>query len=185
MRCSRIVTATLSSVAVGAAVLAPGAASAHEEQKRVDVSVRDDCHAPTFNAVLGDGACVGGGGTTFDEFLDEFRTTGDVHKWRFNPDDVHLDLGQGLRAVNRGGEFHTFTEVAQFGGGCIEELNGLLGLTPVPECDIPGIFQQTGRPAGATLDVPAADQPALLPGLHKYICLVHPWMRTVAVVEDD
>ena len=38
--------------------------------------------------------------------------------------------GGTLEAPNKGGEDHTFTEVANFGGGCIDFLNGLLGLVP-------------------------------------------------------
>ena len=50
-----------------------------------------------------------------------------------------------MTATNRGGEFHTFTEVAAFGGGCVDELNELLGLTAIPECANPGpLFATTG-----------------------------------------
>ena len=59
----------------------------------------------------------------------------------FAPGQLSLDAGGTLAARNRGGEVHTFTEVATFGGGCIEALNDLLGLTPVPEC--------AGFPGGA------------------------------------
>ena len=54
---------------------------------------------------------------------------------------LKLDAGGTLQAHNRGGEDHSFTEVANFGGGCIAALNELLGLTPVPEC--------AGFPGGA------------------------------------
>ena len=37
-----------------------------------------------------------------------------------------------VTARNRGGEDHTFTEVANFGGGCIAALNDLLGLRDCP-----------------------------------------------------
>ena len=40
--------------------------------------------------------------------------------------------GGSVEARNVGGEVHTFSEVASFGGGCIDALNDLLGLTPVP-----------------------------------------------------
>jgi hypothetical protein len=62
-----------------------------------------------------------------------------------------------LAARNRGGEEHTFTEVANFGGGCIAALNDLLGLTPVPECaGFPGgAFAATlVRPGGAVTTTP-------------------------------
>ena len=58
-----------------------------------------------------------------------------------------------ITAVNGGGEDHTFSEVAQFGGGCIDVLNGILGLTPVPEClGFPGgVFGATLAGAGESL----------------------------------
>jgi hypothetical protein len=71
-----------------------------------------------------------------------------------------------------------FTEVANFGGGCIEALNDLLGLTPVPECaGFPGgIFAATRIPAGGTLTVTPA------PGIHRFECLIHLWMRMTVTV---
>jgi hypothetical protein len=68
--------------------------------------------------------------------------------------------------------------VASFGGGCIDVLNGLLGLTPVPECaGFPfGAFGATLVRPGETLSV------TLAPGTHRFECLIHPWMRTTVVV---
>jgi hypothetical protein len=68
----------------------------------------------------------------------------------------------------------SFSEVANFGGGCIGFLNGLLGLSPVPECaGFPGgVFGATAIPAGGTLTV------TLAPGIHRFECLIHPWMQT-------
>ena len=100
---------------------------------------------------------------------------GEAPAWRFAPERLKLDAGGTITGVNRGGEFHTFTEVAAFGGGCVPELNEVLGLTPVPECAIPGIFGATGTPPGASLTT----QP-LAAGTHRFICLIHPWMRTTA-----
>ncbi len=36
-----------------------------------------------------------------------------------------------MRVTNWGGRGHTFTEVADFGGGCVGDLN--IGLSPAPE----------------------------------------------------
>jgi len=85
--------------------------------------------------------CVKDGGTTFSEFIAQLLAQGRAPAWRFAPSQLRLDAGGTLQAHNRGGEDHTFTEVANLGGGCIEALNGLLGLTPVPEC--------AGFPGGA------------------------------------
>jgi hypothetical protein len=142
------------------------------------VNLLDDCDAATFNAVLGDGACVKDGGVTFDEFIGQLMSTGDAPAWRNAPTRLHLDAGGSIDAYNRGGEFHTFTEVAAFGGGCVDELNAILGLTPVPECAVPGIFGATGvAPRGELEGAPLAS------GVHLFECLIHPWMRTVATVD--
>ena len=127
------------------------------------------------------GARLGGkdGTTTFSEFIGQLLAQGRAPAWRFAPSQLRLDPGGTLQAHNRGGEDHTFTEVANFGGGCIEALNGLLGLTPVPECaGFPGgAFGATLVPPGGTVTTSP-----LPPGIHRYECLIHPWMRTTANV---
>jgi hypothetical protein len=75
-----------------------------------------------------------------------------------------------------GGEFHTFTEVAAFGGGCVDQLNLLLGLQPVSECAAPGIFMTTGVAPGGQRTTGA-----LSAGTHRFQCLIHPWQRTSAL----
>jgi hypothetical protein len=40
---------------------------------------------------------------------------------------MEIGAGQPFTAVNNGGETHSFTEVANHGGGCIAILNTLLG----------------------------------------------------------
>ena len=44
-------------------------------------------------------------------------------KWDFEPDTLTVDEGNPIITVNQGGEPHTFTEVANFGGGFIPTLN--------------------------------------------------------------
>jgi hypothetical protein len=82
-----------------------------------------------------------------------------------------------LQVANRGGEDHTFTEVRAFGGGCVAKLNGILGLPPVPEWSFPGLFDSTLVEEGDTLDVPA-----MAAGVHRFECLIHPWMSTTVTV---
>ena len=83
-------------------------------------------------------------------------------------------------ARNTGGEPHTFTEVENFGGGCVDVLNAGLGLEPVAECSDPALF-------GSTLVFPGGSLQAsdLAVGNHKFMCLIHPWMRQVIAVESD
>jgi hypothetical protein len=54
-----------------------------------------------------------------------FEEAADKHsdpKWDFEPDTLTVDEGTPIIAVNQGGEPHTFTEVASFGGGFIPPL---------------------------------------------------------------
>lgn len=144
----------------------------------------DDCDAASFNAAVGPGTCVGDGETTFQEFVAQLGRNGLVANesaddWEFKPEDFHIDRGDRLRVVNLGGEFHTFTEVEEFGPGCVPPVNALLGLdaAPIKECNDPSLFGTTGVPAGLTLPVSG-----LAPGTHKFECLIHPWMQSVVEV---
>jgi plastocyanin len=143
------------------------------------VQALDDCEPTSFNAAIGPGTCIKDGGTTFSEFIAQLLAQGRAPAWRFAPEQLSLEAGGTLQARNRGGEVHTFTEVANFGGGCIEALNSLLGLTPVPECaGFPGgAFAATAIPPGGTLTTSP-----LAPGIHRFACLIHPWMHTTVTV---
>ena len=161
-------------VAVGAIVamlISSSVASAGAVHRRVQIL--DDCDAETFNAALGEGACVKDGDVTFDELIAQLLAQGEAPAWRFSPAQLKLDAGGTITASNRGGEFHTFSEVAAFGGGCIPELNELLGLQPVPECSTGDIFATTGVPPGASLTTDPLDA-----GTHRFQCLIHPWQQT-------
>jgi plastocyanin len=137
------------------------------------VQMLDACDGPSFNAVIGEGACERPGGVTFQTFTDQLIAMGTAPAWRFSPERLSIDAGGVIEAYNRGGEFHTFTEVAAFGGGCVPELNGLLGLSPVPECANPALFGTTGAAPGGEVTTEA-----LAAGRHLFMCLIHPWMRT-------
>jgi plastocyanin len=167
---------TLGVTTLLALVLATGTSAVSSSRQ---VVMRDDCDPATFNAAIGPGTCVKEGSTTFSEFIAQLIAQGRAPAWRFAPDHLSLAAGGTLEAPNKGGEDHTFTEVANFGGGCIEALNDLLGLTPVPECaGFPGgAFAATLVPAGGTLTTGP-----LPPGVHRFECLIHPWMRTTVEV---
>jgi plastocyanin len=159
-------------------VLVPAAGASAASASR-QVQALDDCDPATFNAAVGPGTCVKDGSTTFSEFVAQLLAQGRAPAWRFAPGQLKLDAGGTLAAHNRGGEDHTFTEVASFGGSCIDAVNGLLGLTPVPECaGFPGgAFAATLVPPGGTVTTSA-----LSPGVHRFECLIHPWMRTTVTV---
>lgn len=164
--------------AVALLSLTVGAGAIQGDKK---IRMYDDCEPTTFNAVLGDGACIGNGHTTFDEFIAELAATQDAHKWRNQPSQMHLNVGRPTIIENRGGEVHTFTPVANFGGGFIPDLNGISGNpVPAPEClNVPSLVF---IPAGATEEGPTAGSSDLPVGVTKFQCCIHPWMRTVIEV---
>ena len=161
-------------ISVVASLLLASVASAGAGNRRVQIL--DACDRETFDAAIEPGACLRAGGVTFDRFIGQLISMGEAPAWRFAPERLKLDSGGTITAVNRGGEFHTFTEVAAFGGGCVPELNQILGLTPVPECaGAPGIFGATGVPP----DTSRTTAP-LAAGTHRFMCIIHPWQRTTA-----
>jgi len=93
--------------------------------------------------------------------------------WRNEPSHVVVKEGRWLRAKNLGGRSHTFTEVANFGGGFVPVLN--VGLTPAPECSPTAVLPLPPGEAQVIGD--------LAPGLHKFQCCIHPWMRATVRVD--
>ena len=81
------------------------------------VRMLDKCDPATFNATIGPGTCVGNGTITFEHFIKEVTAAHKAGVWNFNPADGTVDPGTALSLENRGGETHTFTKVANFGGG--------------------------------------------------------------------
>ena len=166
------VSAVLAIAALTVATIAWGGAS------RRQVQMLDNCDGPTFNEVIGPGTCARNAGLTFDKFVAGLIENGAVESWRFSPEKLTVDAGGTITAVNRGGEDHTFSEVAEFGGGCIEDVNALVGLEPVDECaGFPGppaigFFVSTlAAPGDSVTTAPLAA------GTHRFLCLIHPWMR--------
>ena len=148
------------------------------------IRMLDDCEPTTFNAVLGDGTCIGKGHTTFEEFIAELAATQDVHKWRNQPSQMHLNVGRPTLIENVGGEVHTFTPVAEFGGGFIPDLNGISG-NPVPAPECLNFATMVFIPAGAAEQGPTAGSSDLPVGISRFQCCIHPWMRTVIEVADN
>ena len=145
------------------------------------IRMYDDCEPTTFNDVLGEGACIGNGHTTFGEFIEELEETQDAHTWRNQPSAMKVNIGRPTVVENLGGEVHTFTQVAVFGGGLVPDLNALSGNpVPAPECfDFGSIIFV---PAGGTQVGPTAGSPQLPVGTHRFQCCIHPWMRTTIEV---
>ena len=156
-----------------------GGAGAVQGDKKI--RMYDDCEPTSFNAVLGEGACIGNGHTTFAEFIEELEETQDAHKWRNQPSNMKVNLGRPTIIENRGGEVHTFTQVAEFGGGFVPELNDISG-NPVPAPECLNFGSIVFIPAGATETGPTAGSSDLPVGTHRFMCCIHPWMRTIIEV---
>jgi len=146
------------------------------------IRMEDQCDPETFNATFGPGTCVNNGGVSVATFISQLTRSGQAGPWRFTPDPVRLRDGQAFQAVNFGGELHTFTEVDEFGGGFIPDLNVFIAgdQTPTPECLAIAPEAFTGEdfiPPGGKTEVEVEE-----PGVHHYMCCIHPWMRTSVVV---
>jgi len=160
-------------------VMAAPVAAADQTPRHV-IFAYDNCDPATFNAIR-PGSCVGSGHTTVQQFNQQLQLLHQVPLWRFIPDRIHVDAGEPFRVANIGGETHTFTEVAQFGGGFVPQLNQAAGnLTPRPEC---------GAPPGPDNHFLAPGQSVVIsedqPGTHLYQCCIHPWMHAVLKVREQ
>lgn len=168
--CSDTVTPSSPDI-VGARVLATGARAV------ANVRMMDACDPATFAGVPG--GCQRSGGVTFDQFISQVSRLGRAPAWQFAPGDLYLHEGDSYMATNAGGEVHTFTEVEEFGGGIVQPLNDLLGLTSVaPECQSLGQSDFIA-PGQST----PADEPEEV-GDEHYQCCIHPWMRMTVHVRE-
>ena len=185
MRISRAVTAVgVSSLASVFLIISPTASGASSGKA---VRMFDDCEVSSFNAPppagAGPGICVGDGETTFTDFIAELQRTQQAEEWRFKPDMLKVKSGRPVIVENRGGETHTFTQVAAFGGGFVPVLNKLSGNTTLaPECAAPpsvtpiNLFVTAGKKA-------AFQTAKLTPGTYQFQCCIHPWMRIILTVK--
>lgn len=153
-----------------------------------NVAIVDNCDPATFNVFVGPGTCATTPhrhDTPFLEFIGLLFSPLAANvighpAWQFSPGYISVPAGQTVRATNAGGEGHTFTEVTAFGGGFLPFLNGVGGpagtvpLVPAAAClALPGIVAP-----GGTVQIKG-----LSPGVHKFQCCIHPWMRAVVDVE--
>ena len=132
----------------------------------------DSCDPATFNAVFNDPTiCIKQGHVPFDRFIAELTNTQQAAQWRFGPQNIELDPGENVFALNVGGEVHTFTRVAQFGGGVIPLLNDLTGNTTVaPECTTLEADDFVAPGALYTAELNTDE-------IQHFQCCIHPWMR--------
>ena len=134
--------------------------------------IYDSCDPATFNAVFNDPTiCIKQGHVPFDRFIAELTRTQKAAQWRFAPQNVELNSGEGVFALNEGGEVHTFTRVAQFGGGILPLLNDLSGNpTVAPECTTLEADDFVAPGALYTAELNTDE-------IQHFQCCIHPWMR--------
>jgi hypothetical protein len=153
------------------------------------IRIQGPCDPATFNAAVGPGTCVGNGEITFANFIAQLTAAHKVGSWHFDPAAATLAPGTVLSLENRAGETHTFTKVANFGGGFVAPLNALSGNpVPAPECATATMGGLIPKPpsasnifveAGETEAGPTAGSSIMPSGTTtKFQCCIHPWMRT-------
>ena len=157
-------------------------ALAHSAPGLAQVVALDECDPDTFNAALGEsggGFCHNvalsafGFATTLQDLLAKAAAGTPDPGWDFEPDQMTIQKGTVLSVVDQGGEPHTFTEVAQYGGGFVEGLNH--GEATVPECD--GGFSNVAVAKTRIVQGSHLDVTGLAKGKHLFQCCIHPWMR--------
>ena len=148
-------------------------------REAVLVNMLDACDPETFNAKSI--SCTRAGGVTFDRFIDHLTRFGFIGPWRFAPSVANVRVGQSFVATNVGGEVHTFTRVADFGGGIVPLLNDLAHVPRVaPECALEALDPDDFVPPGGTYRETVDRSGAL-----KFQCCIHPWMRLEASSRDS
>ena len=147
-----------------------------------EIHPEDRCDPVTFGALCNPNFH---GGTTLDQFNAELDATKRVAAWEYGGGQGRISLGQSLQVDNKGGETHTFTVVANFGGGRVPILNTKSGLTTVaPECVAGANATNVDIKSGTGISVTTGASGAIKArGTYKVQCCIHPWMQTTVVVQ--
>jgi hypothetical protein len=178
---SREVTAPDADGKAALVATAGGAAVQDDDQDSgpARVAIRDDCD-PDDAAWNPTGGCaLSRGSVTFAEFNTELSSTlGPTAvighpSWRNDPSYTVINQGQQLMVRNAGGRAHTFTEVANFGGGKVPNPALNKGLVQAPECPGSADIAAGGHAVVAGLGA----------GSHRFQCCIHPWMRAIVEVK--
>ena len=123
------------------------------------------------------GGCVINGPVERPAWLARVLETGSHPLWAISPIETSVQEGTSLEIVNVGGRPHSFTRVANFGGGALPLLNTREDTAiPAPEC-LQAFERIEGGGASAWLTFTGL-------GEQKYQCCFHPWMRSTVNVTE-
>jgi plastocyanin len=123
------------------------------------------------------GGCLIDGPVERPAWLARVLETGSHPLWANSPVATAVETGTTLEVVNVGGRPHSFTRVANFGGGILPLLNTREDTRiPAPECLTDAGTVQIA-PAGGSVAHTFAGL-----GEQRYQCCFHPWMRTTVNV---
>ena len=149
------------------------------------IVAHDNCEPDSFNAIIGEGTCERhNGGLAFPDFIAELTANHTVRTWNFTPSELTARFGVDLLGNNVGGEEHTFTPVAQFGGGVVPILNQLTGtLVPAPECLALDEDDVVPAKAKYLIEAEELDAAAGSGNVARVQCCIHPWMRTTVRIQ--
>jgi plastocyanin len=164
--------------------LKPATAGAQTPPGLAQVVALDECDPATFNAALGPGFCLNvspfGSAVPLSDLLASVAAGTPNPNWDFEPDSMTISNNTVLEVVNQGGEPHTFTGVAHFGGGFVPAANSP-GETVVPECA--GGFSNVSVAATRILQGSHLNITGLSKGTHLFQCCIHPWMHFQVTVK--
>jgi plastocyanin len=123
------------------------------------------------------------GQTLFADFRAELTATKRAAAWEYGGGQASVSSGTSVAVDNKGGETHTFTVVANYGGGRVPNNNAVSG-NPVaaPECLAAASPTNVDIASGTGINVTTGASGTLKPGTYKVQCCVHPWMRTTVTV---
>jgi hypothetical protein len=152
-----------------------------ESNGHTEIHTEDDCDPVTFGALCRPGF---NGNTTLAEFGAELDATHTVRAWEYGGGDIRVNAGQSFRVDNRGGEVHTFSVVANFGGGRVPPLNTRSGNPVVaPECVAGANATNVDIASNAGITVTTGANGAMKTrGTFMVQCCIHPWMRATVTI---
>jgi len=152
-----------------------------DSKGHTEIHTEDNCDPVTFGALCNPNFH---GTTTRAAFTAELTATMRVAAWEYGGGDIRVSAGDSFTVDNKGGETHTFSVVANYGGGRVPGLNTASGNPVVaPEC-VAGANPANvdiASATGITVTTGAAGT-IKTKGTFKVQCCIHPWMRSTVTI---